>query len=271
MADETTLAAAPTPEAPAEPSVTPVDSTQDINETPEAEDAGSPEPATPAAVATPKTPAPVAAAPATPAPVATAFDFTQHTKAGRQRYQALEQYWQRFTSEKETAKTTDLQALVDYEKTLNARGDLPEEAIKELVGQKKELQAQAQKNIQDRWNSFFQQENAALTLHAKQLFAQQFAQSHGAPVADLLQMDTPREMALSAKGYAQAQKIATLEKENAKLKKALVPAGQRLATTGAGHEAPGLSDKSYKELLQSGKTLPDAADIDRLTAKYLRG
>ena len=260
------------PEVPAEPVATtesPLEGA--VKEIPEGEETGSPEPAAPAPVATPKTPEPVAVSPAAPTPVATAFDFTQHQQAGQRRYQALQQHRQRFTLENETAKTTDMQALADFEKQLGSRGDLPEETINELVGQKKELQAQARKNTQDQWNAFFQREEFALQAHAKTYIAQKLSAAHGMPVADLLAFDHPDVMEAKAENYKLQQKNAALEKENAKLKKAQVPAGQRLASTGAGPGAAGLSDKSYKELLQSGKTLPDAADIDRLTAKYLKG
>lgn len=85
--------------------------------------------------------------------------------------------------------------------------------------------------------------------------------------------------AINNRDYAWANRVAEKVKALKKAAPEQTPtpktARQRaaelaLADTGAGGASGGLSDAAYRKLLKEGKPLPSAAEIDRLTAQYLR-
>lgn len=94
------------------------------------------------------------------------------------------------------------------------------------------------------------------------------------PVEQLENFTDERSMLHFAQTYSQtagpqAKRIAELEKQVARLMGSTVPAQQydNGGRLGAGRG----NAKNYMERLRTGKPLPPAAEIDRMTAEYLRG
>ena len=108
-----------------------------------------------------------------------------------------------------------------------------------MVEEQKGLIAQARQNWQQQWQTYFQQQDAALNSHGQHYLAQKYAKEYGVPVAELLQLASPGEMEREAKVFKLTTENAELKKENAELKKARVPAGGKLAATTPGAAGSG--------------------------------
>ena len=100
---------------------------------------------------------------------------------------------------------------------------------------------------------------------AKNEVARRLSLQFGVDPTVLVGYSTPQAMVAAAQRLgADAKRIAALEAEVAKLRGGTVPAQTFDPNRG------GSQGMNYKELLKSGKPLPTAAEIDRMTAQYTK-
>ena len=104
--------------------------------------------------------------------------------------------------------------------------------------------------------------------YAKNEVARRLARDFDVPLDILMGYSDPRTMYAAAMRLGgESKRIAALEAEITALKGGTV-AAQRFDPARGG---PGSAGSSYKEALRNGGKLPTAAEIDAMTAKYLRG
>ena len=114
----------------------------------------------------------------------------------------------------------------------------------------------------------YQEKMAALAvaqgLQNKVQIATTLAQRYGAPFALLMTCNTRQEMETMATQAKTSSEVQALRAEIASLKKGQVPS----QTFASGAVTTG-GNMDYVGLVKSGKPLPPATEIDRITAKYL--
>ncbi|MDP2662633.1 MAG: hypothetical protein Q8R28_18095 [Dehalococcoidia bacterium] len=182
-------------------------------------------------------------------------DHSQDFGALQTEHRALQQRTAQI--EQELEKREDAEKVEQYRRSLAEKyGDID---MAPLVREYEGVLAEKRSARQEVKAAQVQAQLRAANQQAKVVVATRFSEEYGMPLHELMALDSPALM------EAKAQLYKATHERDAERKKRVRPT--RMAAPGR-RGASGT--KTYMDKLKSGDDLPSAAEIDRMTSRYLR-